>query len=122
MSHVPAWVLAVLFFLLILVVGAGLEVGLGHHRSFFGSIAVSDIVAASVAALLFWRVLWYERERRKSILRRVETISEMNHHIRNALHVISLSTYSAQDREMVDRIDESLRRIEWALKEILPRL
>ena len=45
-------------------------------------IALTDMMVGLVAAGLFYL---YGRSQRKQVLRRLETIAEMNHHIRNAL-------------------------------------
>jgi hypothetical protein len=45
----------------------------------------------------------------------------MNHHIRNALCGISLSTSSIQDQQSIRVISEGVEQIDWALREILPR-
>ena len=55
-------------------------------------------------------------------LRLTETIRDMNHHIRNALHTIALASYIPQNQETVKAIDDSLHRVDWALREILPKL
>lgn len=123
---VPAWLLALGFGLIVLLSGAVLDVLVQqvqhHHEALWSAIALSDYLAALIAAALFYRVLWYERARRRAIRRRLEIIAEINHHVRNAVYVISLSTHSSQDVEMVRLIQDSLKRIDWALKEILPRL
>jgi hypothetical protein len=41
--------------------------------------------------------------------------------VRNALEVISLSAYITRDEEAIGRIMEGVNRIDWALREILPR-
>ena len=46
----------------------------------------------------------------------------MNHHVRNALQVISLSTFSTADQAQIDTIKPSVNRIQWALREILPKM
>jgi hypothetical protein len=43
----------------------------------------------------------------------------MNHHVRNALQAISYSPYAEHEKQM-KLIAESVSRIEWALREILP--
>jgi two-component sensor histidine kinase len=53
---------------------------------------------------------------------RLEVIAEMNHHVRNALQVISLSTYSSADQKQLAAIKESVNRIQWALREVLPKM
>ena len=118
-DRLPAWCLSLLFGGVVLFTAAGLDFLLEKRsRSFLGNIDASAVVAAVVAALLFYRVLWQERERRKAIRRRIETIREMNHHIRNAVQ--ALTSYIPQNEEAA--IDDSLHRVDWALREILPKL
>jgi hypothetical protein len=118
-DRMPAWCLALLFGGVVLFTAAGLDFLLERRtRSFLGNIDASAVVAAVVAALLFYRMLWQERERRKAIRRRIETIRDMNHHIRNAVQ--ALTSYIPQNEET--SIDDSLRRVDWALREILPKL
>jgi hypothetical protein len=45
----------------------------------------------------------------------------MNHHIRNALAAISLSTDTIQNQQSIGVISQSVDRIAWALREVLPR-
>jgi hypothetical protein len=59
-------------------------------------------------------------QRRVAILARLEMIARLNHQIRNALHVISLSAYSTQNKIAIDTIGESVERINRSLREILP--
>ena len=51
----------------------------------------------------------------------MQVIAEMNHHIRNALTPISLSTYVTDSQQRIRVISEGVDRIDWALREILPR-
>ena len=120
MDRMPAWCLALLFGGVVLFTATGLDFLLRKRpRSFLGSIDASAVEAAVVAALLFYRLLWQERERRKAIRRRLETIRDMNHHIRNAVQ--ALTSYIPQNEE-TKGIDDSLHRVDWALREILPKL
>ncbi len=61
-----------------------------------------------------------ERERRKNIDDRLKMIGDLNHHVRNALQSIQLSAYSTQDQEIIASVGDSVQRIEWALREIVP--
>jgi hypothetical protein len=120
-DRMPAWCLALLFGGVVLFTAAGLDFLLEKRSwTFLGNIDASAIVAAVVAALLFYRMLWQERERRRAIHRRIETIREMNHHIRNAVQ--ALTSYIPENNETVTGIDDSLHRVDWALREILPKL
>lgn len=80
----------------------------------------ADAFAAVVVGLLLYRVMEQAYRGRAAVLSRLEMIATLNHHIRNALHVISLSAYSTQNKRAIEAISESVERIQRALKEILP--
>jgi two-component sensor histidine kinase len=84
-----------------------------------GSLTASfadDIVIAVGAGLM---VLFYERRRNRYLIERLRIIAEMNHHVRNALQVVSYSADQQQDEEVRTMLRQSSERIEWALREIL---
>ena len=122
----PTWKILLLTLIAALIVfatGATLDWFVMHEReSRTFAIGVSDVLAGVVAGVLVFRLLHYERDRRRALRQRLETIADMNHHVRNALQVISLSAYSSTDREQLEKVKESVNRIQWALREILPKL
>jgi len=78
---------------------------------------VDDLLIGILAGVL---VFAYERHQHKLILERMRVISQMNHHVRNALQPIIYSPYLQEQAEQVRTIQEGTRRIEWALREVLP--
>ncbi len=82
-------------------------------------LLTSNALTGIVAGFLFFSLINYERLRRKLLQQRLATIAEMNHHIRNALQVITYAT-AADNEESVKLIRNSVERIEWALREVLP--
>lgn len=76
-----------------------------------------DFILGLLAGLL---VFAYEQKRHNAILKRIQVIADMNHHVRNALQAITLSRY-AEDAEQIELIDKSAKRIQWALRELLPQ-
>jgi hypothetical protein len=50
----------------------------------------------------------------------MRVIADMNHHVRNALQPILYSPFLQEQAEQVRTIQEGIRRIEWALREVLP--
>ena len=46
----------------------------------------------------------------------------MNHHVRNALQVISFAGYSTDSEQQLEHIRQGMNRIQWALQEVLPKL
>jgi hypothetical protein len=82
---------------------------------------LAEGVSALVVALLTAKLMHAEKQRREAALLRLQVISEMNHHIRNALAAVTLTTDSIQNEQCIRVISESVNRIEWALREILLR-
>ena len=83
-------------------------------------MAISNSLTGAVAGAFFWQAKRLDRERRQFIRERLHTISEMNHHIRNALQVISLYSGRQPDEQTVAALGQAVNRIEWALSEVLP--
>lgn len=83
-------------------------------------LAISNTLTGMVAGGLFWEAMRRDRQRREFVRERLRTISEMNHHIRNALQVISFYSYRDQDENVVDALKQAVTRIEWTLNEVLP--
>jgi signal transduction histidine kinase len=82
---------------------------------------LAEGVSAVVVAGLTAGFMDAAYQRQEAALLRMQVISEMNHHIRNALSAISLTTDSIQNQECVRIISESVDRIEWTLREVLLR-
>jgi len=78
---------------------------------------IDDLLIGVLAGVL---VFAYERHQHKLILEKMRVISEMNHHVRNALQPIIYSPYLKEQAEQVRIIQEGTRRIDWALREVLP--
>jgi hypothetical protein len=79
--------------------------------------ALDDVCGALIAACLVYR---YEHIRSKHLREKLKTIEMMNHHVRNALQVIVDSVYVHGHGQQVEEIADSVKRINWALREILP--
>ena len=79
-----------------------------------------NAVAGFAAGWFAMKSIDRERERRKNIAERLKMIGDLNHHVRNALQSIQLSAYSTHDQEIIASVGDSVQRIEWALREIVP--
>src|SRR5579864_5143864 len=77
--------------------------------------------SALILGMLAAKLLHNAYKARQYAMARLRVIAELNHHVRNALEVISLSAYITRDEEAIRRIMEGVNRIDWALREILPR-
>jgi len=78
---------------------------------------IDDLLVGIVAGAM---VFAYERHQHKLVLARMRVIAEMNHHVRNALQPILYSPFLQEQTEQIRTIQEGTRRIEWALREVLP--
>jgi hypothetical protein len=78
---------------------------------------VDDACGAAIAGVLVYS---YERSRSKYLGERLKTIELMNHHVRNALQLISDSVYIHGHVQQMSEIQNAIKRIEWALQEVLP--
>jgi hypothetical protein len=73
---------------------------------------------------LFWQMAREAKAHRDLVAERMKTIAELNHHIRNSLQVIKFlggQQRTGLDAVQLQLINESVDRIEWALREVLPR-
>jgi len=111
-----------IFAVVVWLVDSGLDLVMIHFDStrrelLFFSDAATAILAG---ALMLW-VLLLQRTRRLETEERMEVIREMNHHVRNALQVISYWGVQERDRQQLSFIHDAVDRIEWALRDVLPR-
>lgn len=101
----------------IFILGVGLRtlldmLGVGGMPALIDDLLVGIVAGAMVFA--------YERHQHKLVLARMRVIAEMNHHVRNALQPIIYSPYLKEQAEQIRTIQEGTRRIEWALRQVLP--
>ena len=82
---------------------------------------MAEAGSALILGMLAAKLLHHAYKARQHALARLQVIAELNHHVRNALEVICLSAYITHDEEAIRRITEGVNRIDWALREILPR-
>jgi len=92
------------------------DVWLQHHGGTLSVAILDDAVVGVGAGLL---VLLYERRQKKNIIRKLEVLRMMNHHVRNSLQVIAFAA-SAPEQDHTREVRDAVERIEWALREVLP--
>lgn len=78
--------------------------------------ALDAIILGTLTGAIAWM---YQRRQNRFLMQRLEVIADMNHHVRNHLQVIQYSAYMTRDKEHIQRIEQSLGRIDWALREVL---
>src|SRR3954464_9513718 len=85
------------------------------------ALEISDaITAILIGALVAQLVLLYQ-QRQQQAQARLQRIAEMNHHVRNALQVIAYWSLADKEMKQVEMVQDAVNRIQWALREILPR-
>ncbi len=80
---------------------------------------VSDLIAGTLAGFFVFMVFRNIRERRLVNLRRLKSIHDMNHEIRNALELIEWSAYSTHDQQAIATITKAVDSIQWTLREMV---
>lgn len=90
---------------------------LGRHQERLLAEGLSALIVSCLVA----KLASVTRERHRLTMARMQVISEMNHHIRNALSSISLTAESTNNQPCIRVISESVDRIEWTLREVLLR-
>jgi hypothetical protein len=93
-----------------------LEVSLNDGRIAGVNLYLDNVLTGLLAGGM---VFWYEQRRHRVLLDRMRVIAGMNHHVRNALQAIALASH-ADHATQIQIIDEAARRIQWALREVLP--
>jgi len=96
--------------------GAVLATWLTLHNV-HGLLAFADNILTGILAGLL--VLLYERWRQREVEKKLRTIRLMNHHVRNGLQIISAASYGLDGSKQLS-VQDAVRRIEWALREVLP--
>ena len=84
----------------------------------------SNGITGLFAGGLFFQMAREAKASRDLMAERMKTIAELNHHIRNALQVIKFlggQKRTGLDAVQLQLINDSADRIEWALRELLPR-
>ncbi len=90
---------------------------LGRHQERLLAEGLSALVVSALVA----KLASVTRQRHRLTVARMQVIAEMNHHIRNALAPISLSVDAIENQQLIRAISAGVDRIDWALREILPR-
>ena len=84
------------------------------------TLLASDVFVGVVTALVTGAALRHYEAHMRADEARLRMVAEMNHHVRNALTAISLSVYAKNDPQLEKITRESIQRIDWALREVLP--
>jgi hypothetical protein len=109
------WKAALLFILVssVLIIADQLSIrwGLDGARRI-----VDDLLGGLIAGAIFHL---YERQRLRRLNEHLRLIDLANHHIRNALQPLMFVTYGSEGKGQTKVVEECVRRIDWALREVL---
>ena len=109
---------------LIFIVSLALDLSLiqAHWAGPYGTALLSDSLLGILAFVLLYRIFHLGQQRRRQVVSRLESIDEMNHHVRNALQVISFNARASSNEDQLTEIKEAVQRINWTLQVVLPKL
>ena len=82
---------------------------------------LAEAFSALIVTCLVAKLAQMAREQYRTAIARMQVIDEMNHHIRNALAPIALAVDAIENQHLIAIISDGVDRIDWALREILPR-
>jgi hypothetical protein len=82
-------------------------------------VFASDILEGAVAAVVSGAVLVRMQARRRELLIRMQIVEDVNHHVRNALTAITLSSSLRADPELDAQVRGACDRIDWVLNDAL---
>lgn len=82
-------------------------------------VYASDILEGAVAAVVSGAIMVRMQSRRRELLSRIQIVEDVNHHVRNALTAITLSSSLRRDPELNAQVKEACDRIDWVLNSAL---
>jgi hypothetical protein len=78
---------------------------------------VDDLLGGLIAGSIFHL---YERQKARRLSEHLHLIDLTNHHIRNALQPLMFVAHGSEGKAQMKVVEECVRRIDWALREVLP--
>jgi hypothetical protein len=81
----------------------------------------SNLLTGIVAGFISVQSRIRELDKQQLTRERLAKIAEMNHHIRNALQVVTFYAASPENSKAVGTIKDAIHRIEWTLEEVLTK-
>jgi hypothetical protein len=120
-----AGLLSIIVVLIVSALGLILDLELAHKgmpRS--ETLLIGNVLPGVTAGFLFYQFARRQKKKNEIMRERIATVAKLNHDIRNALHVIRYegSPRSTTDATQLQLINESVARIEWALRQRSPQI
>jgi hypothetical protein len=107
--------------LMIGVITALLGIGVDRVLHQQRPLLTSDLLEGAAAAVLSGIALLRFQQRKRDLLARIQAVEDVNHHVRNALTAVMYSTVLRQDPVLNAIVQDANERIDWTLREVLPR-
>ncbi len=99
------------------LLGIGVDRMLHQQRPLF----TSDLLEGTAAAVLSGFLLFRLQRRKRDLLARIQAVEDVNHHVRNALTAVMYSAVLREDPVLNAIVEDANARIDWTLREVLPR-
>jgi hypothetical protein len=119
-THTSYWLIvaaALVIGVITTLLGIGVDRVLHQQRP----LLTSDVLEGAAAALLSGIALLRFQRRKRDLLARIQAVEDVNHHVRNALTAVMYSTVLTQDPVLNAIVQDANERIDWTLREVLPR-
>ena len=119
-SNYPRKLLFTAFAVLVTFLTCGIiDVVFAHYHVLRKATYIYNFLLAGLAgAFVFALETYHERETRR-LHELADLVEQMNHHIRNALQVITYANLSHNDASAAQGVRDSISRIEWVLRDVL---
>lgn len=113
------WIIALLAALIgVLTIAGSIAIDWAIH-DILRRVYASDILEAVIAAAVSGAILVRMQARRRELLVRMQIVEDVNHHVRNALTAITLSSSLREDSELNAQVRDACDRIDWVLNDAL---
>lgn len=113
------WVIALLAILIGLISIAGCIILDWVVHNSVPKLFASDVLTGAIAAVVSGIALIRMQVRRRELLIRMQIVEDVNHHVRNALTAIVLSSSLRQDSDLDALVKDACDRVDWVLNNAL---
>lgn len=95
------------------------QIAAHHGESQHQLLDASNLLTGLVAGIAVFLWAYHQQRSRRIRVAHLHSISELNHHVRNALQIISYFMHEPRTLENAKFMRDSVQRIDWALREMI---